>query len=162
MQTCCADQLHRRAQLTAACQSASKAIHCQALSSSQHLLTTIHCLKHTCTFHEPVCSLQRLEGQGELVEQHSHPFTHVLARQQYGVTKGSIAAVVVAGKIPLLLTDVEGAQKAKAAGLDCLSIFLAPASPQVDQWSTGPATMPIVLSCRHLSISVSDKQHAQW
>ena len=80
--------------------------------------------------------MQRLEGQGELLEQHSNPFTHVLARQRYGVTKGSTAAVVAAGKIPVLLTDVEGAQKAKADGLDCLSIFLAPASPQVHQTST--------------------------
>ena len=96
----------------------------------------MHCLKHICTCCEPVCSLQRLEGQGELVEQHSDPFTHLLARQHHGVTKGSIAAVVAAGKIPLLLTDVEGAQKAKADGLDCLSIFLAPASPQVYHSST--------------------------
>ncbi|KAL0028975.1 hypothetical protein WJX77_009213 [Trebouxia sp. C0004] len=79
---------------------------------------------------------KRLEGQGELVEQHSDPFTHVLARQRYGVTKGSIAAVSAAGKIPLLLTDVEGAQHAKADGLDCLSIFLAPASLQAFEAET--------------------------
>ncbi|KAA6419035.1 MAG: guanylate kinase, partial [Trebouxia sp. A1-2] len=79
---------------------------------------------------------KRLEGQGELVEQHSDPFTHVLARQHHGVTKGSIAAVVAASKIPLLLTDVEGVQKAKADGLDCLSIFLAPASPQAFEAET--------------------------
>ncbi len=75
--------------------------------------------------------MQRLEQEGELVEQHSDTFRHALARQQHGVTKASIAAVVAEGKIPLLLTDVEGAQRAKANGTDCLTVFLAPANPEV-------------------------------
>lgn len=75
--------------------------------------------------------MQRLQQSGELVEQHSDPLTNVLARQQHGVTKASVDAAVAEGKIPLLLTDVEGAQAARATGLDCWCIFLAPASPQV-------------------------------
>lgn len=78
-----------------------------------------------------VCLLQRLEQQGELVQQHTDCFTHVLAQQQRGVTKASIAAVVAAGKIPLLLTDVEGVQRAQANHLDCFTVFVAPASLQV-------------------------------
>lgn len=75
--------------------------------------------------------MQSLEQRGELVEQHADPLTHPLARRQHGVTRVSLQAAVTAGKIPLLLTDVEGAQAAKARGLDCLCIFLAPASPEV-------------------------------
>ena len=65
------------------------------------------------------------------MQQHTDRFTHVLARQQRGVTKASIAAVVTAGKIPLLLTDVEGVQRAQANHLDCLTVFMAPASLEV-------------------------------
>ena len=76
-------------------------------------------------------TVQRLQQSGELVEQHTDPFSHSLARQQHGATKAAVDAAVADGKIPLLLTDVEGAQAARARGLDCLCIFLAPASPQV-------------------------------
>lgn len=76
-------------------------------------------------------TMQRLQQSGELLEQHSDPLTHALARQQHGVTKGSVDAAVAEGKIPLLLTDVEGAEAARAGGLDCWCIFLAPASPEV-------------------------------
>lgn len=75
--------------------------------------------------------MQRLQQSGELLEQHTDPLTHALARQQHGVTKGSVDAAVAEGKIPLLLTDVEGAEAARARGLDCWCIFLAPASPEV-------------------------------
>ena len=75
--------------------------------------------------------MQSLEQRGEFVEQHVTPLTHELARQQHGVIKASIQAAVADGKIPLIITDVEGAQKAKAKGLDCWSIFLTPASPEV-------------------------------
>ena len=76
-------------------------------------------------------TMQRLQQSGELLEQHTDPLTNTLARQQHGVTKGSVDAAVAHGKIPLLLTDVEGAQAARAAGLDCWCIFMAPASPEV-------------------------------
>lgn len=79
-------------------------------------------------------TMQRLQQSGELLEQHSDPLTHALARQQHGVTKGSVDAAVAEGKIPLLLTDVEGAEAARAGGLDCWCIFLAPASPEVQHW----------------------------
>ena len=75
--------------------------------------------------------LQRLEQQGELVEQHFDPMEHALARRHHGVSKASIAAAVAEGKIPVVLTDVEAVQKAQAGRLDCLSIFLAPSSPEV-------------------------------
>lgn len=75
--------------------------------------------------------MQRLQQSDELLEQHTDPLTHALARQQHGVTKGSVDAAVAEGKIPLLLTDVEGAEAARAGGLDCWCIFLAPASPEV-------------------------------
>lgn len=65
------------------------------------------------------------------MEQHTDPFSHELARQQHGTTKASVDAAAADGKIPLVLTDVEGAQAARATGLDCWCIFLAPASPQV-------------------------------
>lgn len=76
-------------------------------------------------------TMQRLQQGGELVEQHTDPLTNAVARQQHGVTKGSVDAAVAQGKIPLLLTDVEGAQAARAKGLDCWCIFLTPASPEV-------------------------------
>ena len=75
--------------------------------------------------------MQGLAQRGELIEQHTDPFTHASARQQHGVAKASIAAAVAEGKIPLLLTDVEGVQSAKAQGLNCLAVFAAPASLQV-------------------------------
>ena len=75
--------------------------------------------------------MQRLQQSGELVEQHTEPLTNALARQRHGVTKGSVDAAVAQGKIPVLLTDVEGAQAARATGLDCWCIFLAPVSPEV-------------------------------
>ena len=79
--------------------------------------------------------MQRLQQSGELVEQHTDPLTNALARQQHGVTKGSVDAAVAQGKIPLLLTDVEGAQAARARGLDCWCILLAPVSPEVQHLS---------------------------
>ena len=75
--------------------------------------------------------LQQLEQQGELAEHHCDPISHELARRRYGVTQASIAAVAAQGRIPLILTDVQGAEAAKAKGLDCLTVFLAPNSPQV-------------------------------
>ena len=82
---------------------------------------------------QPLCALtmQRHQQSGELLEQHTDPLTNTLAQQQHGVTKGSVDAAVAQGKIPLLLTDVEGAQAARAGGLDCWCIFMAPASPEV-------------------------------
>lgn len=72
-----------------------------------------------------------MEQRGELLERHADPFSHAMARQRHGVSKASIEAAVADGKIPLLLTDVEGAATVKAKGLDCLTVFLAPASPEV-------------------------------
>lgn len=86
---------------------------------------------HNCFEVKMTSVLQRLEQQGELVVCHSDKLTHGLARQQVGVLKASVDAIVAEGKIPLILTDVEGMQMAKDKGMDCLTVFLAPASPQV-------------------------------
>ena len=96
-----------------------------------------------------LCGVQSLEQRGELVEQHADPLTHPLARRQHGVTQAALQAAVTAGKIPLLLTNVEGARAAKARGLDCLCVFLAPASPEVcpalDTITGSPLTRIIML-----------------
>lgn len=76
------------------------------------------------------------------MEQHTDPFSHELARQQHGATKTSVEAAVADGRIPLVLTDVEGAQAARARGLDCWCIFLAPASTQV-QMLRGSTASPV-------------------
>ncbi len=123
---------------------------------------------HRCNYSHPYChahalcapTVQRLQQSGELVEQHTDPFSHALARQQHGATKADVDAAVADGKIPLLLTDVEGAQAARATGLDCLCIFLAPASPQV-------LTLPQLAQHEHspcMSIWVSFKTWCihQW
>ena len=59
------------------------------------------------------------------------PVCHELVRRQAGTSKAAVAAIMSAGRIPLLLTDVEGAQQAKAAGQGCMTLFLAPVSAEV-------------------------------
>lgn len=76
--------------------------------------------------------LQGLVDQGQLVEQHVMcPVCHELVRRRAGSSKAAVAAIMAAGRIPLLLTDVQGAQQAKQASPGCMTLFLAPVSAEV-------------------------------
>ena len=93
--------------------------------------------------------LQVLAQQDQLLEQHSmDPVCHNLARRQAGTRKAAVADALAAGRIPLVLTDVEGAKQAKASGQDCLTLFLAPASPEAS-----PA-LHAAVSCLQSSLTV--------
>lgn len=83
----------------------------------------------TCKVAEP---LQGLVEQRQLVEQHVMcPVCHELVRRQAGTSKADVATIIAAGRIPLLLTDAEGAQQARSASKGCMTLFLAPVSAEV-------------------------------
>ena len=74
------------------------------------------------------------------------PVCHELVRRQAGTSKAAVAAIIAAGRIPLLLTDVEGAKQARAADKGCMTLFLGRVSAEASFCPT------FVRVCTHVSI----------
>ena len=71
--------------------------------------------------------------RGELIVLHCDAFVHKSLRRRCGVSRASLAAVVDQGRMPVLLAGVSEVCAARASGMDCLAVFLAPPTPKVLQ-----------------------------